>query len=442
MAIEFWSVVAGTKEKPPEILIYNRIGKGSPLDKGVSSEQFAKDLRALGDAPRINIRINSGGGSLFEGQAIYSLLKGFAAEKHVYVDGLAASAASIIAMAGDVIHVPANGTIMIHNARVRVDGEQKDFEHAAEVLSELTTAMVAVYVERTKLPEAKIRDMLNKETWMSGATAVALGFADVCDIKHEVAAEYTGDQLVVNGVVMDVSEYINCPFQKTQSNTEGDGKMSVLDKIRTDLSTEELQEFEALMQTQIADAVTAANASVLTEAQAAWDIEKAGLQALVIATQEDTESPLSVEDSLPEEVKALLAEARNQAAVAEAKVQAMQQETELSTMKATLKTFDKLPLGEDLAATFCNFAKADQEGFVKVQALLTAANNAIAQGVLFTAVGSGSTPTGSALDQLNAKAAAMAASTAGMTKEAAFVEACRANAELYELYQQERMGDE
>lgn len=125
------------------------------------------------------ININSVGGSMFEGIAIYNLLKTHKGKVTVRVLGEAASAASLIAMAGDEIQIGASAYIMIHRAWVLASGNATDFLKLSDELFKFDNSMALIYKERTGIDEAKIEEMLNDETWLDGATAIELGFADM-----------------------------------------------------------------------------------------------------------------------------------------------------------------------------------------------------------------------------------------------------------------------
>jgi ATP-dependent Clp protease protease subunit len=106
---------------------------------------FKADLDRLGDITELNLYINSDGGDVFAGQAIYSMLKRHKAKVIVHVDGLAASIASVIAMAGDVVHMPINAMLMIHNPMTHAAGNSAEFRKIADTLDKLAESSIAVY---------------------------------------------------------------------------------------------------------------------------------------------------------------------------------------------------------------------------------------------------------------------------------------------------------
>lgn len=165
------------KDDEAEILIYEQIGEDW-FGGGISAKRFADDLKALGDIKTLNVRINSPGGSVFDGTTIYNQLVQHKATVNVFIDGIAASAASYVAMAGDTIKIAENGLFMIHNAWGITIGNAADMRKQAEVLDKIDSTIVTTYKKRTKQSEDKLKDWMAAETWFTGAEAVENGFAD------------------------------------------------------------------------------------------------------------------------------------------------------------------------------------------------------------------------------------------------------------------------
>lgn len=170
-----------------EVFIYDEIG-----DWGVTSDDFRKDLKALGDVSQIELHINSPGGSVMHGTAIYNLLNNHPASITVYIDGWACSMGSLIAMVGDEIHMPSNALMMIHNPSRFAAGESSDLRKAADMLDKAKEAMVGSYMKRTGKTEEEISQIMDEETWYTGAEAVEQGFADVltAELDMTACAEY------------------------------------------------------------------------------------------------------------------------------------------------------------------------------------------------------------------------------------------------------------
>lgn len=176
------------KDGVAEILIYDRIGE-SFWESGVTAKQFRQDLQALGDVKQLDVRINSPGGSVNHGIAIYEALREHDAKKHVYIDGLAASMASIIAMVGDEISIAEGGFVMIHNPYGMVEGSAEDMRRFADMMDKSKAKMSAIYTGKTGLSAEDIGQMMDAETWLDADEAVAKGFANKVSGKATAVAE-------------------------------------------------------------------------------------------------------------------------------------------------------------------------------------------------------------------------------------------------------------
>lgn len=158
------------------ITMFDVIGEDYWSGGGVTAKKVASQLRAI--AGPVEVQINSPGGDMFEGFAIYNVLREHPHDVTIKVMGMAASAASIIAMAGDRIEIGASSFIMIHNCWVLSYGNRNDLRELADWLEPFDQAMRDVYVSRTKQEGAAVAKMLDAETWLSGSQAIEKGFAD------------------------------------------------------------------------------------------------------------------------------------------------------------------------------------------------------------------------------------------------------------------------
>ncbi|RVD66413.1 ClpP-like prohead protease/major capsid protein fusion protein [Mesorhizobium sp. M7A.F.Ca.ET.027.03.2.1] len=159
-----------------ELVLYGPVGISDFWeDTGFTAIQVMSALSELrGD---VTVRINSAGGIAYEGVAIYHLLKNHDGKVRIVIDAIAASAASVVAMAGDEIVMPEGTVMMIHNPSGITFGNADDHRETADLLEQLGTIWAQVYVKRTGLPETEIAAMMKAETWLSGDEAVAKGFA-------------------------------------------------------------------------------------------------------------------------------------------------------------------------------------------------------------------------------------------------------------------------
>ncbi len=168
----WFSIKAGANDTA-EISIYDEIGGW-----GISAKAFAKQLKDLGNVKKINLHIHSPGGSVFDGMAIFNLLNNHTAKKIVYIDGLAASMASVIAMVGDVVIMPENAMMMIHKPWGIQGGDAEDMRKYADLLDKIEETLISAYTKKTGKSAEELAEMLAEETWLSGQECVEHGFAD------------------------------------------------------------------------------------------------------------------------------------------------------------------------------------------------------------------------------------------------------------------------
>jgi ATP-dependent protease ClpP protease subunit len=185
----WYKFIAKTKEAA-ELLIYEQIGKDWWSGEGVGAKQFAEDLKALGEITELDVRLNSPGGDVFDGNAIYNILRQHKAKKTVFIDGIAASIASVIAMAGDRILIPENAMIMIHDPSSLAWGNADDMRKMGETLDKIKTGMVAAYTRKTKRSEAEVGRWMSEETWFTADEAKQYGFADELLEPVQMAASF------------------------------------------------------------------------------------------------------------------------------------------------------------------------------------------------------------------------------------------------------------
>lgn len=159
------------------ISILDAIGEDYWTGEGVTAKRIGAALRSIG-SQEVFVNINSPGGDFFEGVAIYNMLRAHPAKVTVRVVGLAASAASVIAMAGDEIQIGQAGFLMIHNAWTIGVGNRHDMTELASTLETFDSSMADVYSARTGIDKAQIESLMDGETWFTGAKAVEDGFAD------------------------------------------------------------------------------------------------------------------------------------------------------------------------------------------------------------------------------------------------------------------------
>lgn len=163
-----------------EIVIYAGIGQDWWGDGSmISAKAFSDELKKIPDTVNtINVRINSPGGDVFDGIAIYNRLKQHKAKKVVYIDGLAASIASIIALAGDEVHIGEGALYMIHLPWTFAYGNRMDLDNTVNRLMDVEEQMLGIYAKKSNLEKSEIRALLEAETWMGAEEAIEKGFVD------------------------------------------------------------------------------------------------------------------------------------------------------------------------------------------------------------------------------------------------------------------------
>ncbi|RNM18892.1 MULTISPECIES: head maturation protease, ClpP-related [Staphylococcus] len=175
-----------------EIDIYGLIDSATIEGMTISPQYVRDQLKAMGDVDEVILNINSNGGDVFSGVTIYNMLKRFDAHITVNVDGLAASIASVIAMAGDTINMPGNAMLMVHNAWTIGEGDSRSFKKQAEDLERINSVVFNSYVDKNPdIDHAILQDYMDEETWLTAKEAKKLGLIDNITENSRVAAATT-----------------------------------------------------------------------------------------------------------------------------------------------------------------------------------------------------------------------------------------------------------
>lgn len=190
--MQTWYNLKAAADKTPVLSIFDDIGA-----YGVSAKSFLDDLRTV-TTDEVDVEINSPGGDVFAGLAIYNGLRASGKKINVKVLGLAASAASLVAMAGDTIEMPENAFMMIHNPWGFAMGGADEMRNTADVLDKIGTGLVSTYAKRTGKTAQEITALLDAETWMTAQEAVDAGFATSVTAALAVKASYSEDRLPEN----------------------------------------------------------------------------------------------------------------------------------------------------------------------------------------------------------------------------------------------------
>jgi ATP-dependent Clp endopeptidase proteolytic subunit ClpP len=214
---EKWYNIKNKAGETADVYIFDEIGT-----YGVTAQEFISDIKDLKKTP-INLRINSLGGDVFDGMAMYNVIKRREAKTTVYIEGIAASIATIIALGADEVVMAENSLFMIHNAWGGTMGEAKDMRKTAETLDKISGELTDIYRKKTGLSTEVLSNMMDEETWLNAEEAYELGFIDTISDSIKVAAKY------------DVSKFKNITQEQIQN------KLSI--NINNKKMTNELKEW-------------------------------------------------------------------------------------------------------------------------------------------------------------------------------------------------------
>lgn len=192
-----FKMVARGKQRA-EVSIYGEID----AHFGIGASLFYKELKALGNISEIDLRLNSPGGSVFEGLAIYNILRSHKAKVTAYVDGVAASIASVILLAADHRSISSSGFVMIHNPISGAFGDSETLRKTASVMDSVKESILEVYMSRTSLDRETVSSMMDEETWLNAKEAKEQGFA------HSV---FEGEKIAACVSVSAISSFRNTP---------------------------------------------------------------------------------------------------------------------------------------------------------------------------------------------------------------------------------------
>ena len=229
MRNSFYSFEKNT-ETSADLYIYGDITSYEWDESDISAFSFKQDLDKLGDVSEINVHINSLGGSTFQGLAIYNLLKQHKANINTYIDGIAASSASIIAMAGNKVYIPKTSLIMIHNCWTYAIGNAKELRKTAEDMDKIATAYKEAYLSKIKISEEELNKLLDEETYLTADECIEMGFADeIIELK-----EYTGINQFAN---MSILKLVNKLKEKPKQENKIEFSEESIDKLAEKISS-------------------------------------------------------------------------------------------------------------------------------------------------------------------------------------------------------------
>lgn len=244
--LKFWNVMKNEEEKSAELILYGSIGSDEYWDD-ISDKAFKQDIENLGDVENITLHINSPGGSVFSAVAIANTLKNHRAKVTANIDGLAASAATIITSACDTVRMPKNALFMIHNPITFAYGNNQEMQKTVEMLDKVKNSIIETYLNKTKTDKETLSELMDNETWMNAEEAKEYGFIDEI-LDENVEKEVIENKLIINNMAFDISKFKNFKEKKIQEprvinisvNSTGSPE-EIADKFRNILNSTENQ---------------------------------------------------------------------------------------------------------------------------------------------------------------------------------------------------------
>jgi len=180
-----WYEMKAKGQQEADIMIYDEIGLW-----GITAKDFAKDLKALGDVKILNVSLNSPGGSVIDGNAIYNSLVNHPARVNISIDSVALSMGSVIAMAGDFIFMAENALFMIHNPWGMAMGDSDEIRKTADVMDKMKSTLIKAYQRKTGKSSDELSELMDNETWYDADEALEAGFVDEVTASVEMAASF------------------------------------------------------------------------------------------------------------------------------------------------------------------------------------------------------------------------------------------------------------
>lgn len=210
MKTKFWNIMKNEEENSADMILYGTIGSDEWWDD-ICDKTFKEDIVNLGEVENINLHINSPGGSVFAAVAIANTLKNHKAKVTAYIDGLAASAATIITSACDIVKMPKNALFMIHNPLTWAYGNKQELEKTGILLDKVKDNILETYLAKAKdKTKEELSALMDEEKWFNAEEAKEYGFID--EIVGEMEKpQNVNNLLIVNSLAFDISKFKNFP---------------------------------------------------------------------------------------------------------------------------------------------------------------------------------------------------------------------------------------
>ena len=430
----------------------------------VVTREFIKDLHNHPEAKRINVHINSGGGEVFAAIAMAQQLKNHTAEVHTYVEGIAASAATLIAMAGDVRHMSRSSLFMVHLPSSSVRGNKHQMTKGIEVLEKVEDIIRMTYAEKSTLSDEELSALIDHESWLTADEALSYGFIDKIEEEEksidDLIKDVQNDILNMDGVAINIAAYAE-PDKLRQKltkiiNSNKGGNIMDFQAFMNSLPVDKRNALEAEMQKrlttgtkELTDQVATLTEQVNTlttqvaESQSALQTTTAALETAnnkikefeSLSDQRDEDQKFL--DSLPTEAREAVINARQAAAAAQAEVEKMKDAEAFSAFKNHLAEYGNLPIQDEHVTALYNMFKACPEDFANIEALIKAANaGMIKQFDQIGVDGDGTDAPVDAYSEIEKMVKDAMKSNEGLDYNTAFANVIREHPDLYDRYRQ------
>ena len=235
---KFYDFVVSADKRTADLFIFGEITSWRWYDEDVSASSFQKDLESIGQVDTLNIHINSCGGDVFEGIAIFNLIKQYNAIKNVYIDGIAGSIASVIAMAGDNIYMSNTSIIMIHNCWTWASGNAEDLRKTADDMDKVMKALKNAYLAKVNIKEERLQELLDEESYLTADECLEMGFcSEIIEYDEEEQALSASSKGYYN-LVIQIKELKKqkAKSEEIETTTLSDKQMNeIVEKVLTEM---------------------------------------------------------------------------------------------------------------------------------------------------------------------------------------------------------------
>lgn len=278
----FWNFKEGEEENTAELLLYGEISEYSWYGDEITPAAFNADLKGMGAVDEITVRINSGGGDVFAAVAIYTRLKEHKAKISVKIDGWCASAATIIAMAGDTIEISVGGIFMIHDPAAGVLGYYKadELKKIADELETIKQSIVNCYMTVTDKSEDEIKSLMTDETWFTGQEAVDAGFCTAVMFTEVETEVEDAEKVIVNSVPISISDFHTIPKGLLGYANSHNNKPNAENKEDKKMTLEEFKKEHPDVANAYRKEILAGTGTDAAGSKAAVDAERARIKAI------------------------------------------------------------------------------------------------------------------------------------------------------------------